>query len=1291
MESIHTAIDFISQEASPITGDMLFFLFAGLLAIALIALLVLKKKKIAASVLTSVFIVAYVGVAVAVPSSSEKVIATVDMNNKNVFIEDGYINNNTDEKYQVQNIELEKKAYKGNDNWYVADQKVKDKTDCQIDINPNSNNKISYSTDASFETCKELVGKTAVNVKFDLQRYTKVEGQIFDNDGNPIVGATVSFDIASALFDNENVPIAVTDLNGKYCLYLLPGSKGTITFDANDKSRKYKDVEITEKDITLEDVSLLQEAKEPKTLTGLIYNGEEQVGVEGDNTVDMRFYSSVEAGNHIAKATPAYGCAWKIGGTETRNFDWSIEKANANVYTHDFSLTQESTSVVKDFTYNGDQTNLDNIHITFDDNNISVNPLKGSPQNFDVSLNANANAKTTSGTVIVDEGKNYKEAKVRFNVEVVESAKAEGIISKSKEGTTGHDPSDIKEGLTIYLKYVDNEGYPAFLTATTDKDGKYTFNHLPQLGTQAKVYCNEFGYFGQKEITLNQDTIESSVNLKGPHLDNYSAEELAKAADMISSNNVVMKNEFENYAANDEVWFSQSNYQQPENAKKGFFDEADPSLCNQDYKCNFEINNAKIVKEDEYKCQFMYLRVIGINHDMMANADGSEVGKKAGLTFQTVRSLPRDYAFQEDPNAKVMCWNHGFNALRNDLSGDNGRIFSRIATPLKNQIVRSLKTSVNENKTSYDKTGDKLFPLSITEMTKYQNPLYNFEWLKNDKEGSQYEWFKTRDKNENKGYFDDLSDLGQANSGDSMGTQLGVAMGRTLYPLSASNPQYFTINSQGNTFSYDNSYSQRVGMAPAFAVGTMDGTKHITFNGTNVTFTDENNKEITSDRHTTASTFKFRVAAKQGTTLESVIINDVPQQIKSEYDITLTNEPTKIVAIAKGEAKQSPILKGTVNYQKNLGDTTKDIVDGGETLYFYKQGEDQAFATTVSQNNGNYEINFNDDTLVGEQIVVKVPSKPGISAYETTTAALVAGENTLDVKINGLDLYTIEELSKVGDWLNDHENDANLKDTAIYKEFDNYIKTDCVWYSNSMGKQPNEIGEGFPGVFNTSLANQDYKCFFKGTDERNNYLFLRVLDILHDPLSSGKGHAGLTFQTVHSVPYKTVFGGKWWGESNLRTLLQRNGDVFNKLSACNLTDYIVNVDKYSQADRGEAPNIQTTHDKLFTISYSEAWNTNGVLTNNRSWYGNSGDNTEGHTYKWYQVHNVDGSKGNDCILHMHWANNQVDVGEKSCTWERSVYYDNEAYSMLIRVGAPNSYNYDTSGEGIAPCFCLGGK
>lgn len=1268
MNTIQTAIDFVSRESSPITGDALFFIIGGLLAIALIALLVVKKKKIIATGLAAVLFVACVGIATAVPSSSEKVIATVDMNAKTVSIENGYINNNSDDKYQIQTIELDKKAYEGNDNWYVADQKVKDKTDCKLDINPNSENTISYKTDASFETCKELVGKTALNVKFSLQRYTKVQGKILDNEGNPIANASASLD------DNE----AITDSTGKYCLYLLPGTKGKLTFDANDKAKSYKEIVVSEEDTTLEDISLIQEAHEPKAITGLVYNGEEQVGCEGDDTIDMRFYSSVDAGAHEAQATPAYGCAWKEGGVETRSFPWSMDKADAEIQVKNFTLAKNGISAQKTFTYNGDQESM--IDVSFDDANIRVDKIEGKPQSFNLSVKANENASSTKGKVVINEGKNYKTAQAEFDVNIVSSTTIEGVVKKAQ--------SVRNDKFVVNLKYAEEDGSVVTLSTDTDDKGKFIFNNLPQIGTEATVSCNDFGYFDKETFKLDQDTIKAEINLTERHLDNYSIEELAQVSDKIAAGDTDLKAEFEKYAEDDEVWFSQSNYQQPDDAKKGMFDAADPSLCNQDYKCNFEINNAKIIKEDEYKCQFMYLRVIGVNHDMMANADGTEVGKKAGLTFQTVRSLPRDYAFQQDPNAKVKCWSHGYNALRSDLSADNGRIFSRIATPLKNQIVRSLKTSVNENKTSYDQTGDKLFPLSITEMTTKQNSLYNFEWLKDSKEGSQYEWFKTRDNEQGK--FEDLEDLGQANSGDSMGTQLGVAMGRTLYPLSFSAPQYFTINSDGNIFSYDNSYTQRVGMAPAFAVGTMDGTNHITFNGTSVTFTDENNKEITGDRYTTASTFKFKIAAREGTILETVKINGEVQPLQSEYNITLTADTT-IEAIAKGEVKKSPILKGTVNYQKNFGDSTKEIVDAGETLYFYKQGEDSPFATTTSQENGNYVIDFNDDTLEKENIIVKVPSKPGISAFEVTTPELVIGDNTLNVNINGLDLYTIEELSMVGDWLNAHEKDSNLKETTIYKEFENYINTDCVWYSNSMGKQPSEIGEGTPGVFNTALANQDYKCFFKDTDPRNNYLFLRVLDILHDPLSSGNGHAGLTFQTVHSIPYKTVFGGKWWGESNLRTLLQRNGDVFNKLSACNLTDYIVNVDKYSQADRGESPNIQVTHDKLFTISYSEAWNSNGVLVNNRTWYGNSGNNTEGHTYKWYQAHDIDGSKGNNSIMHMHWANNQVDVGEKSCTWERSVFFDNEAYSLLIRVGAPNSYNYDTSGEGIAPCFCLGGK
>ncbi len=155
---------------------------------------------------------------------------------------------------------------------------------------------------------------------------------------------------------------------------------------------------------------------------------------------------------------------------------------------------------------------------------------------------------------------------------------------------------------------------------------------------------NGWWYFGDddvKEWDFETDIVNSNITLykvddvKG--LDYYSLDELKAVAQDISANGESSPyyGEFQYYCASGAIWYSHSN---------GMFDPENPdtSVLSDEGKCNFADYAENVDPLDQY----LFLRIVGINHDYAANGD--QYIKRAGLTFETVHAIPYSRPFNDD-------------------------------------------------------------------------------------------------------------------------------------------------------------------------------------------------------------------------------------------------------------------------------------------------------------------------------------------------------------------------------------------------------------------------------------------------------------------------------------------------------------------------------------------------------------------------------------------------------------------------------------------------------------------
>lgn len=195
-------------------------------------------------------------------------------------------------------------------------------------------------------------------------------------------------------------------------------------------------------------------------------------------------------------------------------------------------------------------------------------------------------------------------------------------------------------------------------------------------------------------------------------LDSYSLEELQKISDDIAQKGKDSSyyTEFENYMNNDSIWYSQS---------KGVYNPSVTALSKptenmKQYACSF-ITNADGTPDTNNINNYLFLRIIGINHDYIAGSSPS----RAGLTFQAVHALPQAYAGSSDT-----VWSTS--ALRAAMQ-DGGEIYSKLNHNFRSTIipVDKYSTSKHTRDTYLETTQDKLFLTSYSEMS-YAGKMYEF-------------------------------------------------------------------------------------------------------------------------------------------------------------------------------------------------------------------------------------------------------------------------------------------------------------------------------------------------------------------------------------------------------------------------------------------------------------------------------------------------------------------------------------------------------------------------------------
>lgn len=328
----------------------------------------------------------------------------------------------------------------------------------------------------------------------------------------------------------------------------------------------------------------------------------------------------------------------------------------------------------------------------------------------------------------------------------------------------------------------------------------------------------------------------------------------------------------------------------------------------------------------------------------------------------------------------------------------------------------------------------------------------------------------------------------------------------------------------------------------------------------------------------------------------------------------------------------------------------------------------QQTATFTDQDGSQYTAKLNDK---GDYTISGIPS--GSTGYVSTSIIgfkdSISKSHTIDVSEPVTYSREIESVTKTGPYFDSYRldelklvaNDLNSKkeSSEFYAEFKEYMDKNQIWYSQSDGEEGN--------------YNVDYKCHFDGASDKNQYLFLHIIDINNE--------SGLTFQTVHALPVALKYGGGndgWFPETDFGTYF---GDA--QCNICNLDtqfadaykDKIVPTKKLCQRiHRWGSPvdDIQQVEANVFPLSYTEM-----VTPGQESfpgeypWYFNA---KEGKQYTWYKDHKIEGQT-------------QLNDGTETLIWLRTPYHKTDNMFLYMDTdGSFNKENHYTNEYSICPAF-----
>lgn len=1242
-------------------------------------------------------------------------------------IDDLVIKNNSDNTIQLKTLQIAssvgdiKSSWKVfNDKYVVYSNSTGEKFEIKDFIYLKCGEEIRFNVEVNIdnESAKSLIDKDAFNLNIEYENTSPkalvvISGIVQDINQKPISNVDVSFEKKSLLNANTSRDSnkqqtyntganATTDSNGKYQLEVEKGSLGYLKFEHEDYESSVLEI-LADKDKEIPVVTLAAAkiiAKVPKLAdTTLTYNGQLQSGF-ADLGTHCHYEGSIEAVDANTYSSTFLldedAISWQDGSIEPKSYTWSIDKAKASLSMENLSI-EKNTSNIYSLTYVGDCTETPTFTVS-DESIVKVEnkSLETNIQFKVLSFNKNGNA--TIDTVM-PEGKNYTSGSCRFTIAV---GLLYGHVFSLQNIPSNDSDKTITSRANIKMDLIklDSDEKEVISSTVSGEDGSYEFSvddKYLEVAFDGEIVIDVPGVNYCAESVKVDKAKSQEVNINNlTGFDFYTIEQLKQVSDLLGSGGASdsLKEEFNKYMNEDAIWLSNSNGIQPTEVDSDL-SSADPEKCNQKYKNSFVIDESKIVPENQEIDQFLFLRIIGINQDKEAISTGQLTGKTAGLTLQTVRSLPRAYPFcgHED----VSWWGADNCYLRKDLSED-GEVIKNLNDNIKNTILpvqKKSQSTYDSKELNIQTTVDKLFIPSYTEMCTQgteDEAFEGYQYYFNDSEGSQYQWYKNKQIKGNELDNEAIKDLVNVNSGEEIAEGNARTFQRTCY-FDAST-YFLTTNYRGSIGSYAQS-KQRIGIAPAFSIGTATTMYNITLKGDNVDYSDAEDKSISGTVAVKeGDNFRFKVKAKEGKELESVKLNgEEITPVEGIYTVKNIVSDMTIISKTKGE-KDIPILNGKIQFEKNIGNAKKTEDVKNKVKLSVLDETQQVIDSTTSDEKGNYSLSLSLGDI-DKSVCISIDAMPGVNSYTGESFSIVEGTNQKDVKLHSLDAYTLDELKSVGTWLSENTS----TDSECYKEFYSYIKNDTIWYCNSYGCQPSGVSADSTNNVDTSKCNQNYVNSFILDNDGNpdksnvdNYIFLRIIGISHDDLSASSKKAGISFQTIHVLPEAmTMSSGdaQWWGSSELREKLQSGGEVYNKINS-NIRSVVSNVNKQSQTIRQADPSIQNTDDSFFITSYSEMWNVNSDLIVDHSWYGNTGTNTEGYVYEWYKLQNIDGKSGNEKLKSIVYKNSGVLPSEKATSWERSVCCTggNNYFMATDNTGSLLSSNFNFGTTGYLICFCL---
>ena len=193
--------------------------------------------------------------------------------------------------------------------------------------------------------------------------------------------------------------------------------------------------------------------------------------------------------------------------------------------------------------------------------------------------------------------------------------------------------------------------------------------------------------------------------------------------------------EFKAYLEEGAIWYSHScgryNPSKPEETKQ---------YLDIKYKNNF-VTDSDSDSKNEIN-QYLFLRLIDMEHDVLSNKSNEDTQTKAFFTFQDIHRLPKLYEYDTSQDvSNIINWDNS--SLRYELN--QGEIYQGLNGEIKKYLCEVEKTSQADRNPEPNKalTKDKLFILSYKEMYSEGSAMTGWDpWYYDDTEGYQYAWYK---------------------------------------------------------------------------------------------------------------------------------------------------------------------------------------------------------------------------------------------------------------------------------------------------------------------------------------------------------------------------------------------------------------------------------------------------------------------------------------------------------------------------------------------------------------------